>query len=112
MNHRKLVTAVFGVASLMAAPALFASPAHLGFPVHAMFSHGKTVKFDLRNASGAAVELRMGEKVQTVEAGKTISVNLPEGTRITANKTSGTYTEGAVIAEAQSPLSGTTVVLH
>ena len=112
MNHRKIVTAVFGVASLFAAPAMFGSTVSFGAPVRAMFNHQKMVKFDVRNASATPIELRAGDKIQVVDAGKTVSFALPEGTRVTANKASGTYAEGAVVAEAQSPLSGTTVVLH
>lgn len=112
MTSRKILTAVLGVASLVATPAIFASPMHVGTPVTAMFSHQKTVKFDVRNASGTAVELKAGDTVKTVEAGKTVSFSLPEGTRLTANKASGTYTEGSMIAEVQSSLSGNTVVLH
>ena len=112
MNSRKVLTAVLGVASLVATPAIFASPLHLATPAFAMFSHQKMVKFDIRNASTSAVELKAGDKIQTVEAGKTVSFSLPEGTRVVANKASGTYAEGAVIAEVQSPLSGNTIVLH
>ena len=115
MKHRNVLTAVLGVASLVATPAIFASPLQLTAPVHAMFSHEaheKTISFNVRNSSTEAVELKAGDEIQTVAPGKTISLKLPEGTRVTANKTSGTYTEGAVIAEAQSPLSGNTIVLH
>ena len=112
MKHPQFVTAVLGVASLIATPAMFGSTLHLGAPVRAMFNHQKMVKFDVRNASATPIEVRAGDKVQTVDAGKTVSFALPEGTRVTANKASGTYAEGAVLAEAQSPLSGTTVVLH
>ena len=112
MSARKALPAVFGVAALFLSPLLFASPLRLAHPVQAVFSHTKTVKFDIRNSSGTAVELRVGDKVQTVEAGKTISLNLPIGTQVTANKAAGKLAEGAVIAEAQPPLSGNTVVLH
>ena len=115
MTYRNVLTAVFGVASLVATPAIFASPLHLAAPVHALFSHeghDKMISFNVRNSSSEAVELKAGDTIQNVAAGKTISLKLPAGTRITANKTSGTYTEGTVIAEVQSPLSGNTVVLH
>ncbi len=112
MKHRNVLPAVLGVASLFATPAIFASPLHLTAPVHAMFSHEKMISFSVRNSSTEAIELKAGDKIQTVAAGKTISLKLPEGTRVTANKTSGSYTEGAVIAEVQSPLSGNTIVLH
>lgn len=112
MYARKTLTAVLGVASFFAAPALFASSLHLAAPVRAAFSHTKTVKFDVRNSSAMAVELRTGDTVQTVAAGRTVSFNLPLGTRVTANKACGNYAEGAVVAEAQTPLSGSTVVLH
>lgn len=112
MFARKALPAILGVAALSLTPALFASPLHLVTPVHAAFGKSKTVKFDIRNGSGSSVELRAGDKVQTIEAGKTVSFNLPVGTRITANKATGNYAEGSVIAEVQSPLSGNTVVLH
>ena len=112
MLARKALPAILGVASLFASSALFASPLHLPSPVHAAFGKTKTIKFDIRNNSKSAVELRAGDKVQTVEAGKTVSFNLPVGTRVIANKAAGSYAEGAVIAEVQAPLSGNTVVLH
>ncbi len=112
MKHRNILTAVLGVAALLATPAIFASPLHFTAPVHAIFSHEKMVSFNVRNSSNEAVELQAGDKIQTVAPGKTVNLKLPEGTRVTANKTSGSYTEGAVIAEVQSPLSGNTVVLH
>lgn len=112
MFVRKALPAVLGVASLFASSALFASPLHLANPVHAAFGKTKTIKFDIRNNSSTPVELRAGDKIQTVEAGKTISLNLPVGTRIVANKAAGSYAEGAIIAEVQPPLSGNTVVLH
>lgn len=111
MLARKVLPAILGVA-LVASPALFASPLHLVLPVHAAFGKTKTVKFDIRNSSATPVELRAGDKIQIIEAGKTITLSLPVGTRVVANKAAGTYTEGAVIAEVQPPLSGNTVVLH
>lgn len=112
MTSRKILTAVLGVASLIATPALFASPAHSGTSVDGSVSHVKNVKFHVRNASASTVELKGGDKIQTIEVGKTVSFALPEGTQLTANKTSGTYTEGSMVAEVRSSLSGNTVVLH
>ena len=112
MHARKAFPAILGVAALLAPPALFAAPLHITTPLYAAFGKAKTVKFDIRNNSVTPVELRAGDKVQTVEAGKTITLNLPVGTRVVANKAAGSYAEGAVIAEVQPPLSGNTVVLH
>lgn len=111
MHVRKALPAVLGVA-LFVSPVLFASSLHLASPMHAALGHTKSVKFDIRNSSATPVELRIGDKVQTVEAGKTVSLNLPVGTHVTANKATPMLAEGAIIAEAQAPLSGNTVVIH
>lgn len=113
MNARKMLSCVVVCAAgLCATPALIASPLHWSSPLHASFGKGKMVKFLVRNSSTEAVELRAGDTVQTVEAGKTVRFEVPAGTRILANKSSGKYAAGDVIAQAQPELSGNTVVLH
>lgn len=57
------------------------------------------------------MELRAGETVITVAAGKTITVNLPLGTRITTNAATSKHPAGTLILEVYSALDGATIDL-
>src|SRR5260370_36970595 len=79
--------------SLLAAPAVYAAPASISSPVHAMFAKTKStmVKLSLRNDSGSAMEVKVGDKVMTLDPGKPVTLNLEVGTRIVANSTTPTH---------------------
>jgi hypothetical protein len=76
-----------------------------------MFAKSKTVKFELRNTSASSMELRAGEKIITLEAGKTVTVKLPLGTRILTNAATDKHPAGTLIVEVNSSLDGVTIDL-
>lgn len=90
-----------------------ASPLHSIAPVHAMFAKTtKTVKLSLRNTTQTPISLHAGEQSITVEAGKTVPVNLPAGTRITTAATTDKHPAGTLIIEVSTGLNGATVDLN
>jgi hypothetical protein len=101
-------------ASLFAAPAIYAAPASISSPVHAMFTKTKstTVKLNLRNDSGSAMEVKVGEKVMTLDPGKPVSLNLEVGTRIVANSATPNHAVGSLIEEVISEHNGATIIIH
>jgi hypothetical protein len=100
--------------SLLAAPAVYAAPASISSPVHAMFAKTKstTVKLSLRNDSGSAMEVKVGDKVMTLDPGKPVTLNLEVGTRIVANSTTPNHPEGSLIEEVISDHNGATIVIR
>ncbi len=79
--------------------------------VHTMFAKSKTVKLVLHNTSSSPMELRAGETIITVEAGKTVTVNLPPGIRILTNSATDKHPAGTLIIEVNSALNGVTIDL-
>ncbi len=84
----------------------------LASPVHAMFSKTKTVKFSLRNDTGAPVKLKAGADSMTLEKGKVLELKLAEGTQVTLEEATATQPAGTVVALVSSTLSGNTLVIH
>ena len=108
-SYRNFVaTAVVVAASLSASPAVYAATS-VHAPVHAMFSKSKTIKFTITNDTSAPMELKAGDQMITVDAKKSTTVNLAEGTRIVCNSASPTHEAGSLIAEVNSQLSGATI---
>jgi hypothetical protein len=100
--------------SLLAVPAVYAAPASISSPVHAMFAKTKsaTVKLSLRNDSGSAMEVKVGDKVMTLDPGKPITLNLEVGTRIVANSTTPNHPAGSLIEEVISDHNGATIIIR
>jgi hypothetical protein len=100
--------------SLLAAPAVYATPASISSPVHAMFAKTKstTVKLSLRNDSGSAMEVKVGDKVMTLDPGKPVSLNLEVGTRIVANTATPNHAVGSLIEEVVSDHNGATIIIR
>jgi hypothetical protein len=100
MKIRIALTTFFALMVLAALPAAHAS---VGFhsPVHAMFGGNgqKSVKINLRNDTGAPLELKIGDKVATLQAGQVVGEKLPVGTRITTNTATANHKVGDVIVE-------------
>lgn len=109
----RLIIAVVAT-SLLAAPAVYAAPASISSPLHAMFFKSKTttVKLNLRNDSGAAMEIKVGEKVMTLDPGKPVSLSLEVGTRIVANTATPNHPAGSLIEEVIKDHDGATIVIH
>jgi hypothetical protein len=99
--------------SLLAAPAVYAAPA-VSSPVHAMFGKTKTstVKLSLRNDTGSAMEIKVGDKVMTLNPGKPVNLDLEVGTRIVANTATPNHAIGSIIEEVIKDHSGATIVIR
>jgi hypothetical protein len=109
----RLIIAVVA-ASLLAAPAVYAAPASISSPVHAMFSKTKstTVKLSIRNDSGTAMEVKVGDQVMTLDPGKPVTLKLEVGTRIVANTATPSHPAGSLIEEVIKDHDGATIVIH
>jgi hypothetical protein len=83
--------------------------AGINSPVRAMFGKTKTVKIVLMNDSGSPMEIKAGEEIITLAAGKPVTVNLPEGTRMVSNTTTEKSQAGTLIAQVSSSLNGATI---
>ena len=113
MKHHNRFTVVAIVAtSLLAAPAVYAAPAGILSPIHAMFSKTKMVKLSLRNDSGAAMDVKVGDKVVTLAPGKPVDLSLPVGTRILANTATPNHEVGSVIEQVVSDHNGATISIR
>jgi hypothetical protein len=95
----------------MASAAVYAAPTNIQSPVHAMFAKSQTVKVSLRNDSSSQLQLKVGEQVMSIDAGKTVAVKVPVGTRIVMNAATPTHQAGELIAEATAALDNTTVAI-
>ena len=113
---RTLATSTLAVATLSVM--LLPTPANASVFGHkkatdaSLGGTAQTIKFSLRNQSGADIELRAGDKVMTVAKGKTMNVNLPVGTRITTTTASDKREAGSIICEVSTSLKDATVVLN
>ncbi len=114
MKYLKRLTITVVGTSLLAAPAVYAAPASISSPVHAMFSKTKstTVKLSLRNDTGSAMEVKVGDKVMTLDPGKPVTLNLEVGTRIVANSATPNHAVGSIIEDVTSDHNGATIVIR
>jgi hypothetical protein len=114
MKRLNRLTIAVVASSLLAAPAVYAAPASISSPVHAMFGKTKTstVKLSLRNDSGAPMEVKVGDKVMTLDPGKPVSLNLEVGTRIVANSATPNHPAGSLIEEVISDHNGATIIIR
>jgi len=114
MKCLKRLTITVVATSLLAAPAVYAAPASISSPVHAMFSKTKstTVKLSLRNDTGSAMEVKVGDKVMTLDPGKPVTLNLEVGTRIVANSATPNHAVGSIIEDVTSDHNGATIVIR
>jgi hypothetical protein len=114
MKRLNFVTIAVVATSLLAAPAVYAAPANISSPVHAMFGKSKTstVKLSIRNDSSSPIEVKVGEKVMTLDPGKPVSLSLEVGTRIVANTATPSHPAGSLIEEVIKDHDGATIVIH
>ncbi len=77
-----------------------------------MSAKGKTVKFSLRNDSGTAVELKVGDQVMSLDAGKTLALKVPVGTRIVRTSSAPNHAAGELLAEASKDLNNSTIAFR
>jgi hypothetical protein len=112
LTRRTLIATSMVAVCTLCSPALHASPAGVLHPVHAFFGKAKNVQLSLRNATSSDLELRVGDTVMKLEAGKTRSVNLPAGTRVTTNTATAAHPAGDLLFEVSPFLSGATIALR
>ncbi len=77
-----------------------------------IFSRKKTITLSFRNDSAAVLELRAGERLLTLEPGKTATLVLPLGLQVCLNKATSRHLAGYVVASAASDLDQTTIAFH
>ena len=109
MKIQVLLATTIIVSTLAVSPATYAASVSMHSPLHAMFAKEKTVKLSLRNDSNTSVDLKVGENIMTVAAGKTLSLSLPVGTKILANTSTPAHPAGALITEVTKQLNGATL---
>ncbi len=114
MKHLTRFAVAVAATALLAAPAVYAAPVNLSSPIHAMFGKSKTstVKFSIRNDSGAPLEVKIDDKVMTLDPGKPVDLNLPVGTRIVANTSTPNHAAGSIIEEVSKEHAGATIVVR
>jgi len=112
-GFNRLTTAVVAT-SLLAVPAVYAAPLGISSPVYSMFARTKstTVKLSLRNDSGSAMEVKVGDKVMTLDPGKQVTLSLEVGTRIVANSNTPNHPAGSLIEEVISDHNGATIIIR
>jgi hypothetical protein len=112
-SFQRLTIAVVA-SSILAAPAVYASPLSISSPIHAMFGKTKStmVKLSLRNDSNSAIEVKVGEKVMTLDPGKPVNLNLEVGTRIVANTATPNHEAGSLLEEVTSGHNGATISIR
>ncbi|HEY6376685.1 MAG TPA: hypothetical protein VIX90_14280, partial [Edaphobacter sp.] len=64
----------------------------------------------LINDSGAPMEVKCGDDIVKLDAGKPVIVKLTTGTRVVANSTTPLHQTGSLIAEVSDSLNG--AILH
>ena len=112
-SRRSLYIAALVATSLLSSQAIHAAVIHVPTTTHAMYgsSNSKPVQFSLRNDCSSTVELKAGDQTITVEAGKTVKVKVPAGTKIITTNATGHSEAGSLVVEVSSALSGATVAI-
>ena len=108
---RSLLAVTLAAATLLSAPAVQAAVDYTTVSGHPTSSKTKTVQILLRNNTGVAIELQAGETIIDIAPGKTVSVKLPEGTRVVDQTATEHHKVGDVLVQVSSQLSGSTVVI-
>jgi hypothetical protein len=112
MNIRQILATSVAVLALASTPALHASITSVALPVHATYTKGKLIKISFRNDSGSVLELKAGDNVMKVASGATLSLKLPEGTKVLTNNATQKLTAGELITEVATYLDGATLSIH
>jgi hypothetical protein len=108
----KFVTAAILVAGLSVPAAVYAAPVNRNAPMQVSFSKSKTVKVALKNASNTAVQLKVGDKIVSLDPGKSVAMKMEVGTRIEMGATAGKHPAGELLAEVTSDLDNTTLTIN
>ncbi|MGA1983621.1 MAG: hypothetical protein ABSG84_14290 [Acidobacteriaceae bacterium] len=99
------------IVGLGATPAVSAISSNVPSPGHTMFAKSK-VKIALRNDSGAPLQLKVGDEIVSLDAGKSIALKLVVGTRIVVNTATDKHPAGELIAEASTTLDNTILAIQ
>jgi hypothetical protein len=110
-SRRSLYIAALVATSFLSSQAINAAIIHVPTPTHAMLGDSKPVQFSLRNACSSTIELKAGDQTITVEAGKTVKVKIPAGTKVITTTATGHSEAGSVVVEVSTSLSGATVAI-
>ena len=112
MRIKFVTAAAVVVAGLSVPAAVYAAPANRNVPMQVSFSKSKTVKVALHNNSGTAMQLKVGDAIVSLDAGKTVAMKIAVGTRIEVNATTPKHQAGELLAEATSDLDNTTLNIN
>jgi methionine-rich copper-binding protein CopC len=110
-SRNSLFIAALVATSLFSSQVVNAAVIHVPNPMHAMFGTSKPVQFSLRNDCSSTLELKAGDQTITVEAGKTVKVKIPAGTKVITTTATGHSEAGSVVVEVSDSLSGATVAI-
>jgi hypothetical protein len=111
ISRSSLFAVTLAAATLLTAPVVHAAVDYTTVSGHPMSSKTKNVQLLLRNDTGVAIELQAGETIINIAPGKTVTVKLPEGTRLVDETATAHHNVGDVLVQVSSRLSGTTVVI-
>jgi len=114
MKIRSVLAIAVAVAGLATTSNIYAATRAADTPTltYVGFAKTKTIKFSIRNDSNTAMELKVGEEIMTLDAGKTVILKLPLGTRVVTNAATPTHQVGSLVAQASSEMNGTTVAIR
>ena len=112
MTFRQILATSVTALALVSTTAVYAAPTSISSPVHAVYTNGKMVKISFRNDSGAPLELKVGDNIMKVQTGATLSLKLPEGSKVIANTATPKLAAGSVVTEVASYLDGATLAIH
>jgi hypothetical protein len=112
MKIRSVFIAAVTVVCMGASTAVYARTADTPTLTYVGFTKTKTVTLNLRNDSGAAMELKVGDSLMTIDNGKTVKVKLPVGTRIITNTATATRKAGSLVEEVSNDLNDATITLR
>jgi hypothetical protein len=112
MLKRRLVLGSFVMSAvLLGGQAVFAAPVATA-PFSGVFSHEKTVKFNLKNATTTPIKVKAGETEVTLAAGATVPMKVAPGVKLVVVDATASHAAGSVLVEVGSQLSDSTIVLN
>jgi hypothetical protein len=90
---------------------MYAAPVPMYSPIHAMYSTGKLVKFNVRNATDTPIKVKAGDLEVTLPPGKDVPMKLPIGAKVVVEEASTHYVAGNVLTDVYAELSDSTLVV-
>ena len=96
-----LLAAIFFAAAV---PASHAAVSSIHAPAHAYFHGDKKIKFNIKNETGAPLDLKVGDQAATIKPGEVMPFKLPVGTRITTATATENHKAGDLIVEVSTSM--------